>query len=136
MKELVSTNPSTGEELGRVPVASPRDVQNAVERLRRGFSDWSAQPLTERIKVVRRMAGLLRARAKRIGELMTREQGKPIRESVGEVADAADRLDYFCRTAPQAPWGGVKQSGSGRMLGPEAAREFTNTVNLRLSRGK
>lgn len=99
MKELVSINPATGEELGRVPVSDAADVMRRVAALR---ARLPAPPLEERIALVRSAAQAIRAQAAALAELLTREQGKPLRESRPEVDNAADRLDYFCETAPAA----------------------------------
>lgn len=99
MSEIVSINPATGEELGRVPVSDAADVVRKVAELR---SRLPAPPLDERIALVRRAAKQIRERAASWAELMTREQGKVLRESRSEVDNAADRLDYFCDTAPAA----------------------------------
>ena len=40
-------------------------------------------------------------------------------------------INQLVASTAEVPWGGVKKSGLGRMLGPEAVREFTNTVNYR-----
>ncbi|MBI2900330.1 MAG: aldehyde dehydrogenase [Planctomycetes bacterium] len=99
MREIVSFDPATREELGRVLAADAAEVERKVASLGK---ELPAPPLEERVALVRRAAASLRAQAASLAELMTREQGKPLRESRAEVDNAADRLDYFCGTAPRA----------------------------------
>lgn len=97
MREIVSLNPANGEELGRVLVAGAPEVQRKIEAIRKSLP---APPLGERIALVRRAAKAMRADAAALAELVTHEQGKPLREARAEVDNAADRLDYFCDSAP------------------------------------
>lgn len=102
MADLVSVNPATGERLGSVPVTTPEEVREKVSRLRGHRHAWQETPLEVRARPIRSAAALLRKRSRTIAEEMTREQGKPLRESLPEVENAADRLDYFCETAPRS----------------------------------
>lgn len=102
MAELVSINPATGEELGRVPVATADGVRAKVASLRERAAEWQGVSSVQRAAHVHQAAKVIRERSKALAELMTREQGKPIRESTGEVENAADRLDYFCETGLRA----------------------------------
>jgi len=101
-EDLVSINPATGEALGRVPVASAEEVRARIAALKEGAAAWRKTPLEERMRILGRVSLLIRERTELMARLMTREQGKPLRESRAEVANAAERLDYFCATAERA----------------------------------
>jgi succinate-semialdehyde dehydrogenase / glutarate-semialdehyde dehydrogenase len=88
-------DPGRLDLVGSVPRATESDISAALEAATQSFGAWAAVDAWTRSAVLRRTAGLIRDRAERIAEVMTREQGKPIAESVGEVRASADYFDWF-----------------------------------------
>jgi acyl-CoA reductase-like NAD-dependent aldehyde dehydrogenase len=76
--EIVSRNPATGEEIGRVPVRSAEDVALAVERARRAQKSWRELSYGERGRVVMRARALVLEDLDEIATLVSRESGKPV----------------------------------------------------------
>ncbi|MFH8735175.1 aldehyde dehydrogenase [Streptomyces sp. NPDC017964] len=76
--EVVS--PVTEQVVGRVPHASPADMDRAVAAARRAFDDgpWPRLPLADRIEVVMRIRDALAVRREEIAELVTLQNGSPI----------------------------------------------------------
>src|SRR5258707_523964 len=90
---LRSYNPATGEELACLAVHTPADVDAAVRRAQVAQREWAAFTGTQRGRILRRAADLLRTRNDQLAELETRDTGKPIQEtSVVDVASAAGSL--------------------------------------------
>jgi len=89
------TNPATGEVVGHAPKATARDVERAVEAAARAFPAWAATPAPRRGRLLRKAADLLRERRDPIARLLTAEQGKPLKEALGEVDGAAEAFEYF-----------------------------------------
>jgi betaine-aldehyde dehydrogenase len=109
-----SINPATGEVLGYVTAAGSVQVEAAVRTAELGQRAWGAMTGTERGRVLRRAADILRSRNLELAELETRDTGKPIQETrVVDVASGADCFEYFA---------GLAQSLSGEHidLGPQA----------------
>jgi len=93
---FASINPATGEVLGHVTAAGPAMVNAAVRAAKQSQQAWAGMTGTERGRVLRRAADLLRARNQELAELETRDTGKPIQETrVVDVASGADCLEYF-----------------------------------------
>ncbi|NUT91169.1 MAG: aldehyde dehydrogenase family protein [Saccharothrix sp.] len=98
-------NPATEEVVGTVRPGTPEDVDNAVTRASAAFDAWSATPVEERAKLVRRIADELEARADELASTMTAEMGTPITfarkvqvpNPIGIARGVADALDdgYF-----------------------------------------
>lgn len=88
-------NPATGEIIGMVPKLSGGETRHAIEAANRAFPAWSKKTAKERARVLRRWFDLMMANQEDLGRLMTLEQGKPLAESVGEVAYAAAFLEWF-----------------------------------------
>ena len=95
-------NPATGETIGRCAVATPADLDRALEAAARGFAAWRKVPPFERGKVMRWAADLLRERADTIARIMTLEQGKPLAEARVEVLAGADVIDWFAEEGKRA----------------------------------
>ena len=76
-------------------MATPADLDAALEGADRAFRTWRRTPALERARILHGAADLLRSRAQEIGRITTREQGKPVREATAEVFGAADILDWF-----------------------------------------
>ena len=113
-ERFATFNPATGEVLGYVTVAGATQVNAAVRTAQRGQARWASMTGAERAKVLRRAAGILRARNQELAELETRDTGKPIQEtSVVDVVSGADCLEYFAALAQSL-------SGEHIDLGPQA----------------
>ncbi|WP_257015932.1 aldehyde dehydrogenase family protein [Rhodococcus sp. ACS1] len=85
-------DPWRGDVVGRMPVSSERDLDDALEAARAASAVMARMPGYERARMLHRIADTLLARAHQIGEVMTRETGKAIRDAVVEVERAADTL--------------------------------------------
>ncbi len=73
-------HPATGEEIGQVPVAGPKDVDAAVRAARRAFDEgpWPRSRATEKIRVLRRTAEAIRAHADELTALIALDNGVPV----------------------------------------------------------
>ena len=91
-----------GEPARVVAVAQGASAQHAADAIaaaERGLRAWSARPATERAAVLRRAAGLLRARRLELAALAVREAAKPWPEADADVCEAIDFLEYYARGA-------------------------------------
>jgi acyl-CoA reductase-like NAD-dependent aldehyde dehydrogenase len=106
---LVSTNPATGEEVGRFPVSDADDVTRAVERAREAALWWVGLGHAGRRARLLRWRGLLAQRVEEVAALVSREGGKPVAEAIVETAAAIDHIDWAAHNAK-------------RVLGPRRVR--------------
>ncbi len=98
---LTTINPATGEVLAHLEVAGPSAIDAAVAKAQVAQRKWAAMSGTERGRILRRAADILRARNKELAELETRDTGKPIQEtSVVDVISGADCFEYYAGVAP------------------------------------
>lgn len=88
-------NPATGETVGEAPAHTRGDLDDAVAAAKRAFAVWSRLTGYEREKRIRQATAHARAQAGAIGHLMALEQGKPLKQSLGEVSAACDLIDYY-----------------------------------------
>ncbi len=88
-------DPATGELVGTTAVASAKDVDAAVQIAVKAQREWAALGADRRAAIMHRGASLIRERIDRIADLLTREQGKPVPDSVKEIAFGADVIDYY-----------------------------------------
>ena len=114
MNTIRTINPATGELLAELPVDGADAVNAAVERAIEGQRVWARMTGTERGRILRRTAELLRERNAELSVLEARDTGKPIQEtSAVDVLSGADCLEYY---------GGVAATIAGEHidLGPSA----------------
>ena len=88
-------NPATAETIAELPLATPADLEEALEAAKRAYPEWRATEVEKRSAILHRTAKLLRERSDDIGQIMTQEQGKPFREASGEVLGAASLFDWY-----------------------------------------
>ena len=78
-------NPANENVLAFLPHASEKDLEKSLESAERGFKIWRNTPVQERAAILHKTADLIEDRADKIAYIITLEQGKPIRESQGEL---------------------------------------------------
>src|SRR3989440_3634281 len=102
-------NPADWEDvIGCFPRSAPDDVTRAVASAKRGFAQWSKTPAPIRGEVLHRVGDLLVQRKEDIARAMTREMGKVLAETRGDVQEGIDTAHYahtegrrlFGRTVP------------------------------------
>jgi aldehyde dehydrogenase (NAD+) len=90
-----NVNPAdTSDVIGRFPLSGEADVQRAVESAARGFERWRHTPAPERGDILRRVGDLIVQRKEEIADAMTREMGKPLTETRGDVQEGIDTAYY------------------------------------------
>ncbi|MDI9404457.1 MAG: aldehyde dehydrogenase family protein [Limnohabitans sp.] len=90
--QLVSIDPATGEAVGSVPTTPLEAIPRLVHQAREAQRGWGALSHAERAEVLRPAAERLKAEARRLGELASREMGKPLPEAIGEANYCADGM--------------------------------------------
>ncbi|HWN38220.1 MAG TPA: aldehyde dehydrogenase family protein, partial [Gammaproteobacteria bacterium] len=92
-QQLDVINPAVGTVFARCPAAQAPELDRAVAAARRAFPAWRARSFTERAALVKRLSQRLRERQNALAELLTREQGKPLAQSVAELDRGAAQSD-------------------------------------------
>jgi alpha-ketoglutaric semialdehyde dehydrogenase len=88
-------NPAdTTDLIGRFPRSTAADVDAAVKSASKGFQAWKALPAPARGDILRRVGDLLSARKEALADIMTREMGKPLAETRGDVQEGIDTAYY------------------------------------------
>ena len=97
-----STNPYTGIVEKTFADHTPAQLEDMLALADRCFkSDWRHRDFADRAAVLKRAAALMRERSEALAEIITKEMGKLIAQSVGEVALSAAILDYYADHAAQ-----------------------------------
>jgi aldehyde dehydrogenase (NAD+) len=95
-----SLNPSNLDDVvARYPKAGAEELERAVEAARAAFPAWSEASPEVRSDVLDKAGSLIMARAKELGTLLSREEGKTLPEGTGEVMRAARICKYFAGEA-------------------------------------
>ena len=98
--EIVSYNPATNEEFGRVPNSSAGEVREAVAKSRLGFAEWRETTFGDRARLVMRAREVILSELDEIARLISDESGKPIAEAFSmEIAPVLDLMQYFAKNA-------------------------------------
>jgi len=92
-------NPATGAEIGQVPDGGADDALAAIAAADQAFASWSTTTAYQRADILMEAWRLMTDRADELAELMTTEQGKPLRASRFEVGYGADFIRWFAEEA-------------------------------------
>jgi acyl-CoA reductase-like NAD-dependent aldehyde dehydrogenase len=86
-------DPAHGTVFARCPAAGRADLDRAVAAARRAFEPWRRHSFEERAGLVKQLSAQLRLKQHELAELLTREQGKPLAQSVAEIDRGAAQSD-------------------------------------------
>ncbi|HET6708965.1 NAD-dependent succinate-semialdehyde dehydrogenase [Amycolatopsis sp.] len=116
-KTFPVVDPATGKELCHVADASPSDGVAALDAAVAAQADFAKMAPRERGEILRRAYELLMQRQEELALLMTLEMGKPLAESKGEIAYAAEFFRWFAEEAVRIDGGyATAPNGVGRFL--------------------
>ncbi|HUJ16572.1 MAG TPA: NAD-dependent succinate-semialdehyde dehydrogenase [Nitrospirota bacterium] len=105
-KTIPSVNPYTEQVMSDIPLLTRDEINAQVVRSREAFRSWRDVAVADRASLVRRLGEHLRAEKRKYAEVITREMGKAIKESLAEIEKCAWLCDYYAENA-------------ARMLAPE-----------------
>lgn len=91
-----NVNPAdTREVVAEYPLSGKEDTATAVQAAQQAFPAWSAMTSVARGRVLSKASQLIEARKAELAEALTREEGKTLAESTGEVQRTADIFRFF-----------------------------------------
>jgi len=112
-------DPATEEVLGEVADATDDEVDEALVAANEAWPTWWALSALERAERLHRVAQTLRGMRAELAELLTREMGKPYKESADEVDWSITALDYYAE---------IGRHDTGHVLGPAVAGQMHYTL--------
>jgi succinate-semialdehyde dehydrogenase/glutarate-semialdehyde dehydrogenase len=95
-------NPANGELIVEVQKAGAEETRLAIEAANRALPAWRKLTAKERSQRLKRWSDLMLCNQKELATLLSREQGKPLAEAMGEVVYAASFLEWFAEEAKRA----------------------------------
>jgi acyl-CoA reductase-like NAD-dependent aldehyde dehydrogenase len=112
-------DPATEERVGEITDATVAEIARAVDAANRAQKLWRKVNYHKRSELLHEAAHNMRQARPLIGEMLTREMGKPYKESVDEVAWSSTATDYYAEVA---------RHEAGRVLGPVVDGQFNFTT--------
>ncbi len=113
--QLDVIDPATEERLGTIADCSDDEVDHAIDVANSSRRAWMAMDARSRAVILHDIAALLRRDKGPYAECLTREEGKPYKESVDEVSWCATSIDYYAELA---------RHETGRLAGPTVPGQF------------
>ena len=95
-------DPGKGTVLGTVPNMGAAETARAIDAAEAALPAWRSMLASERAKIMRRFFDLMIANQDDLGELLSREQGKPFAEAKGEIAYSASFIEWFAEEGKRA----------------------------------
>ncbi len=92
-------DPASGEKLALVPDLGAAETKQAIEDAQTAFKTWRKTTAKERANILRRWFDLMIEHKQDLAMIMTREQGKPLAEALGEVAYGASFAEFYAEEA-------------------------------------
>lgn len=111
-------NPADATDvIGAFPLSSAKDVHDAVSAASKAFAAWRLVPAPKRGDILRRAGDIFTRRKDELAEIMTREMGKTVTETKGDIQEAIDTA-YYAATETR------------RLFGYTAPSEMSNKMNM------
>ncbi|WP_160724451.1 NAD-dependent succinate-semialdehyde dehydrogenase [Bacillus sp. USDA818B3_A] len=88
-------NPATKEIIGAVPTGGAYEAEQAVNAAYTAFKNWSKKTAEERYQLLMKWFYLIEQNKEEIARIMTIEQGKPLKEALGEVSYANGFISWY-----------------------------------------
>lgn len=96
MNTYAVVNPATGKVEREYPTATDADMEQALAAADKAYREWSkTSTVAQRAALVKKVAQLHTERREKLAEIINREMGKPIEQSLGEVDFSAAIYDYY-----------------------------------------
>jgi alpha-ketoglutaric semialdehyde dehydrogenase len=117
-KTFENRNPANWDEVvGTFPLSGKEEVEQAVKAARRAFESWRLVPAPKRGDIMKKVGDILTARKEEIAKQMTREMGKVLLETRGDVQEGIDTAYYGA-------------SEARRLFGHTVPSELPNKYNM------
>ncbi|MEQ1619648.1 MAG: succinylglutamate-semialdehyde dehydrogenase [Terricaulis sp.] len=116
-----SYDPATGDKVWEGRAANEDDVAEAMAAARLAFPTWSRRPLQERIAIARAFAKAIEARGGELANLISREMGKALWDSKGEVQALIGKVELSIRAQAERAGAREEQAAFGAMTLSHAA---------------
>ncbi|MFP4654675.1 MAG: NAD-dependent succinate-semialdehyde dehydrogenase [Methanohalobium sp.] len=101
MDKIVSVNPATEEVNKEFDYFSQEKIDEILKKSTEAFNEWKNLELSKRSEYLNNAASSLRERKEDLAQTITKEMGKPIRQSVSEIEKCAWVLEHFAEKAKQ-----------------------------------
>jgi succinate-semialdehyde dehydrogenase/glutarate-semialdehyde dehydrogenase len=88
-------NPATGEVVDNVPKGTIGDIRRAIDAAQGALKKWSAMAPSKRGAILLAAGHTILQQEKELATLLTKEQGKPMRESILEIRRFVHTLDHY-----------------------------------------
>ncbi|MCM2447949.1 NAD-dependent succinate-semialdehyde dehydrogenase [Rahnella sp. CG8] len=109
-------DPATGDVVAKVAKAGKAETEAAVKAASDAFPEWRKTTAKARSEILHRWYELMLENKQFLGELMVAEQGKPLKEALGEVDYAASYLQWFSEEAKRANGEIIPPANSGSRI--------------------
>lgn len=107
-------NPATGEVIAQVPRMNGADTRRAIAAAGDALPAWRAKSGKERAAILRRWFDLIVEHQQELATIMTLEQGKPVKEGLGEVTMGASYVEWFAEEAKRTYGDTIPSPGNDR----------------------
>ncbi len=112
-------DPATEAVIGQMPFTTTDEVTEAIEIANRSQQSWNKVNALSRAEIMHEIAANMRNSRGIIGEMLTREMGKPYKETTDEVDWSASSVDYYAEVA---------RHDLGKVVGPAVDDQFHFTL--------
>jgi len=119
-KTIPNINPAnTNDIIGHAELCTRDEARSAVEAAYNAFKDWKRTPAPARGRIISKMARLMEENKEELAQILTREEGKTINESRGELTRAINVVE-FCA--------GESRRMNGETIPSELPANFAYTI--------
>lgn len=94
-EEIEVINPATNQVIATIPNGGKEEARRAVESAYSAFKEWSSKTANERSQLLMNWYRLIDEHKEELGRIMTEEQGKPLKEAVGEINYANSFISWY-----------------------------------------
>ncbi|CAN0547082.1 unnamed protein product, partial [Laminaria digitata] len=110
------TNPASGDLLGTIPKMGADETRRAIDAANAAYPAWRAKTAKERATILRKWFDLMMENQEDLAKMMTAEQGKPFKESMGEIVYAASFIEWFAEEGKRVYGDTIPQHAPGKRI--------------------
>ena len=113
-------NPANNDEVvARIPLSTREEMKRAIAAARAAFPAWRGTPAPNRGKILFKVVRIMEDQKEALARLLTREEGKALKDALGEVQRAINIAEFMAGEARRI---------NGETLPSETTKTFTYTI--------